>query len=180
MWPTLTASCGTISTKTGFIPNINSVYSSFKAYANGLLIEDIVAEITSYSAYYANMVLYKEKDIELLSAFKNLTALRVDVAYPFLLAVYNDFSLQAINKEIFLKVLQMVENYVFRRAICGIPTNSLNKTFLTLYKNIDKSNYAETLGATMQLFNGYKRFPNDNEFIREIKIYIISALRHIF
>jgi predicted transport protein len=27
-----------------------------------------------------------------------------------------------------------------------------------------------SLAATMQLFSGYKRFPNDNEFIREIKI----------
>ncbi|MEJ7558110.1 MAG: DUF262 and DUF1524 domain-containing protein [Pedobacter sp.] len=166
-----------LSAKTGLIPNINSVYNAFKVYANGLLIEDIVAEITEYAAYYANMVLLKEKDRDLLIAFKNLATLRVDVAYPFLLAVYNDYSKSIITKEIFLQVLQLVENYVFRRAICGIPTNSLNKTFLTLYKSVDRSDYWNSLAATMQLFNGYKRFPNDNEFIREIKIKDVYNFR---
>lgn len=159
-----------LSAKTGIIPNINNVYNSFKAYANGLLIEDIIAEITEYATFYANMVLHKEKDKNLLVAFKSLNVLRVDVAYPFLLAVYNDYSKQIINKETFLQVLQLIENYVFRRAICGIPTNSLNKTFLTLYKSVDRLDYMNSLAATMQLFSGYKRFPNDNEFIREIKI----------
>jgi len=166
-----------LSAKTGLIPNINSVYNAFKIYANGLLIEDIVAEITEYAAYYANMVLLKEKDRDLLIAFKNLATLKVDVAYPFLLAVYNDYSQGIIAKEIFLQVLQLVENYVFRRAICGIPTNSLNKTFLTLYKSVDRSDYWNSLAATMQLFNGYKRFPNDNEFIREIKIKDVYNFR---
>jgi uncharacterized protein with ParB-like and HNH nuclease domain/predicted transport protein len=166
-----------LSAKTGLIPNINNVYNAFKSYANGLLIKDIVAEITEYAAYYANMVLLKEKDRDLLIAFKNLATLRVDVAYPFLLAVYNDYSQSIITKENFLRLLQLVENYVFRRAICGIPTNSLNKTFLTLYRSIDKSDYWNSLAATMQLFNGYKRFPNDNEFIREIKIKDVYNFR---
>ncbi|MBD1419958.1 DUF262 and DUF1524 domain-containing protein [Sphingobacterium chuzhouense] len=159
-----------LSTKTGVIPNINLVYNAFKSYANGLLIEDIVADITEYASYYANMVLLKEKDPDLLKAFKNLKELRVDVSYPFLLAVYNDYSKQMIDKGKFLEVLQLVENYVFRRAICGIATNSLNKTFLTLYKSVNKLDYLGSLSATMQLFNGYKRFPNDGEFIREIKV----------
>lgn len=158
-----------LSAKTGVIPNINNVYNAFKAYANGVLIEDIVAEITEYASFYANMVLHKEKDPSLLFAFKNLSVLRVDVAYPFLLTVYNDYVKQYISKEDFIDVLKVVENYVFRRAVCGIPTNSLNKTFLTLYKAINKQDYLESLSSTMQLFGGYKRFPTDNEFIREIK-----------
>ena len=28
-----------------------------------------------------------------------------------------------------LGIIRLVESYVFRRAICAIPTNSLNKTF---------------------------------------------------
>ncbi|HEY6141967.1 MAG TPA: DUF262 and DUF1524 domain-containing protein [Flavobacterium sp.] len=159
-----------LSAKTSTIPNINNVYNAFKSFANGLLIEDIVADITEYSSYYANMVLHKEKDNNLLNAFKNLSILRVDVAYPFLLSVYNDFSKQVITKDIFLEVLKLVENYVFRRAICGVPTNSLNKTFLILYKSINKKEYIESLASTMQLFGGYKRFPPDNEFMREIKV----------
>ncbi|MFX1705648.1 DUF262 and DUF1524 domain-containing protein [Chitinophaga sp. CC14] len=166
-----------LSAKTGTIPNITSVYTAFKTYSNGLLIEDLVAEITTYAAFYANMALHKEKDKELLAAFENLSTLRIDVGYPFLLAIYNDYDQGIINKEIFQQVLALIENYVFRRAICGVPTNSLNKTFLTLYKFIDKSNYFESLAATMQLFAGSKRFPSDTEFIREIKVKDLYKFR---
>jgi uncharacterized protein with ParB-like and HNH nuclease domain/predicted transport protein len=166
-----------LSAKTGIIPNINNVYNAFKSFANGLLIDDIVAEITEYASYYANMVLHKEKDKELLFVFKSLSVLKVDVAYPFLLAVYNDYVKGIIDKDTLIEVLQLVEDYVFRRAICGIPTNSLNKTFLTLYKSVNKSKYYESLAATMQLFGGYKRFPNDNEFIRELKIKDLYSFR---
>lgn len=159
-----------LSSKMGVIPNINNVYVTFKTFANGLLIEDIVAEITEYATYYANMVLHKEKDLSLLSAFKNLAILRVDVAYPFLLSVYNDYATNIISIAEFIKILRIIENYVFRRAICGIPTNSLNKTFLTLYKSVRKDRYVESIECTMQLFAGYKRFPNDSEFIRELRI----------
>ncbi|PUU69040.1 hypothetical protein DBB36_15820 [Flavobacterium sp. WLB] len=159
-----------LSAKTSTIPNINNVYNAFKSFANGLLIEDIVADITEYSSYYANMVLHKETNNDLKHAFKNLSILRVDVAYPFLLSLYNDYSKMVITKDIFLEALKLVENYVFRRAICGVPTNSLNKTFLILYKSINKQAYIESLASTMQLFGGYKRFPPDNEFMREIKV----------
>ena len=48
--------------------------------------------------------------------------------------------------------------------ICGIPTNSLNKTFATLYKSFDKANYMDGLKAAFLLLDSYKRFPNDTEF----------------
>lgn len=113
------------------------------------------------------MVLRKEKDPELRKLFSNILKLKVDVSYPFLLPVYNDY----IDKIITLRVkeiIKLVENYVFRRAICGIPTNSLNKTFVTLYRSIDMSRYLESVEAAFQLMENYKRFPNDVEFKREI------------
>ncbi|WP_413666897.1 hypothetical protein ACEN9X_20485 [Mucilaginibacter sp. Mucisp86] len=45
---------GFLSAKIGMMPNINQVYNTFKSYAYGLLIEDIVAEITGYSGNYTN------------------------------------------------------------------------------------------------------------------------------
>jgi predicted transport protein len=86
-------------------------------------------------------------------------------------------------------VISYVENYVFRRAICGIPTNSLNKTFATLYKSFNKANYVEGLEAAFQLLDGYKRFPDDREFEKEIMVkdlynfrsrnYLLSKLENL-
>jgi len=77
---------------------------------------------------------------------------------------------------------------VFRRGICGIATNSLNKTFVTLYKSFNKTNYLEGMQASFQLMQGYKRFPTDAEFEKELAIkdvynfrsrnYLLNALEN--
>ncbi|MGL4293956.1 MAG: GmrSD restriction endonuclease domain-containing protein, partial [Bacteroidales bacterium] len=161
-----------LSVKTGKIPTIGKVYEEFKAFVQSDkspdTIEEVVRDISQYSGYYVNMVLRKEKDPELRKLFSNILKLKVDVSYPFLLPVYHDYSNAIITGDDFKEIIRLVENYVFRRAICGIPTNSLNKTFVTLYKSIDKSHYLESLNAVFQLMENYKRFPSDIEFEREI------------
>ena len=162
-----------LSVKMGKIPAIGRVYDEFKNYVQGdgrsaRDITEVVEDIYKFSNYYVGMVLHKEKDEALLLGFKNISRLKVDVSYPFLLAVYNDYADGVLSKEDFVQVLALIENYVFRRAICGIPTNSMNKTFATLYKSIKPTNYLESLQAAFQLLDSYKRFPNDAEFENEI------------
>ena len=74
-------------------------------------------------------------------------------------------------------LLNQTKNYVFRRATCGIPTNSLNKTFATLYKNIKSETYADSLKAAFILMDGYRRFPDDAEFTREIQLKDVYSFR---
>ena len=161
-----------LSVKTGVIPTIGKVYEDFKTYVQSnkspRSITEVVQDIFKYSGYYVNMVLRKEKDPELRKLFSNILKLKVDVSYPFLLPVYNDYIDKIITIDEFKEIIKLVENYVFRRAICGIPTNSLNKTFVTLYRSIDMSRYLESVEAAFQLMENYKRFPNDVEFKREI------------
>jgi uncharacterized protein with ParB-like and HNH nuclease domain/predicted transport protein len=161
-----------LSVKTGVIPTIGKVYEDFKTYVQSnkspSSITEVVQDIFKYSGYYVNMVLRKEKDPELRKLFSNILKLKVDVSYPFLLPVYNDYIDKIITIDEFKEIIKLVENYVFRRAICGIPTNSLNKTFVTLYRSIDISRYLESVEAAFQLMENYKRFPNDVEFKREI------------
>ena len=160
-----------LSLKIGRIPQVAKVYDDFKSWVQAVdapAIPDIMAEIYKYSGYYGNMVLNREPDNELSQVFKDLGRLKVDVSYPFLLAVYEDYAAGSILKEEFLEIVRLVENYVFRRAICGIPPNSLNKTFLTLYRVVNTKAYLESLRAAFQLMDGYKRFPTDAEFENEI------------
>lgn len=161
-----------LSVKTGSIPRIDRVYDGFKNYAQSSKspgsITEIVQDIHRFSGYYVNMVLHKETEDTLLKGFRNISRLKVDVSYPFLLPVYDDYSNKLITKEEFNEIISLVENYVFRRAICGIPTNSMNKTFATLYKSIEKTEYLESVKAAFQIMDGYKRFPSDSEFEKEI------------
>lgn len=161
-----------LSVKTGTIPRIDQVYDAFKLFVLSSnapdTIKEVVADIHRYAQFYVNMVLDKEPTQMLQKAFKRISRLKVDVSYPFLLAVYNDYFAQNLSEADFYQILCLVENYVFRRAICGIPTNSMNKTFANLYKSVRKENYLESIQAAFLMLDSYKRFPSDAEFQKEI------------
>jgi uncharacterized protein with ParB-like and HNH nuclease domain/predicted transport protein len=181
-----------LAVKTGSIPRIGNVYEAFKSYVQGdnipKTISEVVENIYRFSNHYVDMVLFKGSDNEINVAFKEISRLKVDVSYPYFLPIYDDYSEGIITKSELLEIIQLVESYVFRRAVCGIPTNSLNKTFSTLYKVIRKERYVESVKASLQMLEGYKRFPSDSEFEKELVMkdvynfrsrnYLLSSLEN--
>lgn len=155
-----------LTIQAGQIPNIGDVYSSFKEYfvSANISVEESISDIHYYSKFFTKLIFEKEPDPELNSIIRDINTLKVDVAYPFLLEVYDDFTKGFINRNEILEIFSIVESYVFRRAICDIPTNSLNKTFANLASEIDKENYLESLKARLSLKENYRRFPTDKEF----------------
>lgn len=170
-----------LTMKMGAIPNIDSVYETFKTFFKDTKdisgVEAIVKDLYRYSQYYVRLALRKETDASLLSIFKAITKLRMDTSYPFLIAVYSDYEEEVITKDEFKEILDLAKNYVFRRAIVGIPTNSLNKTFATFYKKVKRETYLESVKAAFLLLDSYRRFPDDAEFEREIKIKDVYNFR---
>lgn len=162
-----------LTVKTGDIPKIGDVYEAFKAHARQPKIAEkgvdaLVADIQTFGDYYCAMALGKETDKELAVAFQDLRELKVDVAYPFLLELYHDYLNGTLAKMDFLQAVRLVEAYVFRRAVCAIPTNSLNKTFATFSRVLKKDRYLESIQAHLLTLPSYRRFPNDEEFKREL------------
>jgi predicted transport protein len=148
------------------------VYTAFKSFAASFKgdITSLVTDIHAYATYYCAMALGAEQDSALKQAFHDLRELKVDVAYPFLLDVYHDLKQGRLTSEEVLTIVRLVESYVFRRAICAIPTNSLNKTFAGMSGTLKKDRYLESVKAAFLLLPSYRRFPSDEEFQREIKL----------
>lgn len=92
------------------------------------------------------------------------------MAYPLLLELYHDYATGMLSREDFVAAVRLVEAYVFRRAICSIPTNSMNKTFATFSRTLKKDRYLESIQVSLLLLPSYRRFPNDEEFRRELQI----------
>lgn len=161
-----------LTAKTGEIPNVREVYTAFKAYARSLKgdTRDLVADIHSYATYYCALALGSEPDPSLKQAFHDLRELKVEVSYPFLLDAYNDYKHDRLTADELVQIVRLVESYVFRRAICAIPTNSLNKTFAGLSRTLKKDRYLESVKAAFLLMPSYRRFPHDEEFQRDIKL----------
>ena len=161
-----------LTIKTGEIPNINKVYEVFKEYYRNSA-DNIVKEMQSFVTYYCSMALDKETDKNLKIAFNDLKELKVNVSYPFLLQVYDDYKNGNLSTVDFEYIIRLVESYVFRRAVCNIPANSLNKTFAAFsryIKDVKKDRYIESIKAYFLLQTSYRRFPKDNEFFKDIQI----------
>lgn len=159
--------------RTGDIPREREVYEAFKDYSRTkpvqvVGIEALVKDIRAFASYFCAMALGCEKDIALDTAFHDLRELKVDVAYPFLLELYDDYANKLISNSDFVAAVRLVEAYVFRRAICNIPTNSMNKTFGTFGKALKKDRYLESIQAHFLKLPSYRRFPTDEEFRRNL------------
>jgi len=164
-----------LTVKTGEIPNVREVYEAFKQYARSPKVavagvEVLVADIRAFARYYCAMSLGSEPDADLNAGFHDIRELKVDVAFPFLLELYADYAAQVLAKAELLQGARWVESYVFRRAVCGIPTNSMNKTFATFARALKKDRYLESIQAHFLLLPSYRRFPTDDEFQHELQL----------
>ena len=122
----------------------------------------------TFATYYCSMELGKEPDKKLAEAFRDLKELKVNVAYPLLLELYDDYAHERLDSEDFETAVRLVEAYVFRRAVCEIPTNSLNTTFLTFGRALQKDKYLESMKAHLLWLRHYRRFPGNEEFKRTL------------
>ena len=182
----------TLKSDTGHICKINNVYENFKRYYldNNCEKFAVLKDLFTYAKYYACIDLLQENDDELKLYWQEFKKLDSHVVYPFLLKLYDDYSRQILIKEDFKKILQVVISYLWRRAICEIPTNSLSKTFATLYQAVDKDDYVNSIIKAFVFKSSYKRFPSDYE-VREklqtkdiyhfrLRKYLLEALENYY
>ncbi|GHQ48508.1 hypothetical protein VN1225_06740 [Helicobacter pylori] len=155
-----------LTIKTREIPNINKVYAAFKDYRQkeGIKIEDLLKDLQKYCGYFCQIALKKEDDKDLNKALGFLVDLDMDVIYPLLLELYSDYSNGVLSKDDFRHSIALIESYLFRRAVCGLGTNSLNKVFPSFTKHIQKDEYFKSLKAHFGYLTNNQRFPNNDEF----------------
>ena len=157
-----------LTLKMNQIPSRKKIYEKFKEQYpvnnDSETLEVIVKDISRHTKYYVDMVLLTESDPELRKCFSDLAELQAKVAYPFLLEVYDDYKQGLIDKTVVVNILQLVEGYVFRRAVCDVSTSVMNKLFAGLMGEVDKNNYLESLNTVFRNMRSYKRYPTDLEF----------------
>ncbi|MCQ2682823.1 DUF262 and DUF1524 domain-containing protein [Helicobacter pylori] len=155
-----------LTIKTREIPNINKVYVALKRYQQerGIEIEDLLKDLQKYCGYFCQIAFKKEDDEDLNKALGFLVDLKMDVIYPLLLELYSDYSDGVLSKADFIPIIALIESYIFRRAVCGLGTNSLNKVFPFVTKKINKVQYLESIKTYFGSLTEKQRFPNNDEF----------------
>ncbi len=155
-----------LTIKTREIPNINKVYEAFKDYQQerGIETEVLLQDLQKYCGYFCQIAFKKEDDKDLKKALGFLVDLEMDVIYPLLLELYSDYSDGVLSQQDFISIIDLTESYIFRRAVCGLGTNSLNKVFPSFTKRIQKDEYFKSLKAHFGYLTEKQRFPNNDEF----------------
>ncbi|MFP6102816.1 DUF262 domain-containing protein [Helicobacter pylori] len=156
-----------LTIKTGKIPNEKRVYEAFKRYQQerGIETEALLQDLQKYCGFFCQIVFKKEDDKDLNKALGFLVDLERDVIYPLLLELYSDYSDGVLSKADFIPIIYLTESYIFRRAVCGLGTNSLNKIFASFTKKINKDQYLESIKAHFLSLETTKgKFPKDSEF----------------
>ncbi|GAA7635185.1 DUF262 and DUF1524 domain-containing protein [Helicobacter pylori] len=155
-----------LTIKTREIPNINKVYEAFKRYQQerGIETEALLQDLQKYCGFFCQIAFKKEADKDLNKALGFLVDLEMDVIYPLLLELYSDYIDGVLSVQDFTSIIELIESYICRRAVCGLGTNGLNKVFPFVTKKINKVQYLESIKAYFGYLTEKQRFPNNDEF----------------
>ncbi len=155
------------------IPNKNKVYFEFKnLYSNKK--EDAyfqeLENIKSLSAHYKKLANPSTvKDGSIRKELEYINRLEINVAYPFLLQVFEDTDNGLLSKEELIKILKLIQSYTWRRFIVGLPTSSLNKIFMTLYAEVDTEDYFDSIAKALVKKKGSAKFPSNEDLKTALK-----------
>ena len=156
-----------LTMKLSRIPKQGRVYEEFKLYHLNCefgTIRELCQDLLEYAKYYTNIVFKRNSDTDLKKLYEDIIDLRMEVSYPFLLKIHHDCREGLITSDELKEILRLCISYVLRRAICEIPTNSMNKTFATLKNYIRPDDYLNSVKAFFVMQDTYKEFPDNDKF----------------
>lgn len=156
------------------IPNKGKVYLAFKEkYPTSTLdeLEITLSGLKSLVKFYNKLINPRnEVDKEIRTQLQYISKLEINVAFPFLMKVYEDYSNSIIDKSTFICILELIQSFTWRRFITGLPTNALNKIFMNFYDKVDTKNYLLSIQKALLKLPGNSRFPKNNEVIETLKL----------
>lgn len=186
-----------LSVKQQVTPAISRIYYTFKQYVydEKAETEDLLSDLLSYAKRYKVLLHGDRCNKNLNACIARLNRLETTVTRPFFLEVLRLYDDRKLTIDEVTTIFLTTETYLFRRSICDLPTNTLNKIFLTLHKDIvrldgTEDDYVAKFKYVLLSKKERARFPSDNEFAeafasRQIyqmnsknKVYVLERLEN--
>lgn len=167
-------------------PTISNVYRAFKEYAENakLPIETLLEDLRRYARFFEKLLTCKSGlgNKKLDDCLYRMMRLEIVVTRPFLMEVLRLNQDGKLSGDDVLQVFLITENYLFRRNICDVPTNALNKIFLNLNREILRydntaEDYVEKFIYALLSKRESGRFPDDEEFTTALATKQVYLMR---
>ncbi|MCD5433471.1 HNH endonuclease family protein [Lactobacillus delbrueckii] len=157
-------------------PAMGKVYQVCKRFIEQkkMTTESVLQDLLKYAGYEKQIRKSQSPSDKVNVLLKRLSVLEVNVTRPFILPLFDYWQDGKVNADEVAAVLGSIESYIFRRLICGMQNNSLNKLFATLFsdslKYVDQSdNYVDIINYLLLSKTEVSHFPTDDEFAESIE-----------
>ena len=164
-------------------------------FPSSLEAEALLKDLLAYAKRYEILLNGSTKNKALDACINRLNRLETTVTRPFFLEVLRLHDEGKLDIAQVTEVFLITESYLFRRNICDLPTNALNKIFLLLHREIirydgSENNYIEKFKYALLCKKERARFPDNDEFATQFtekqvyqmnsknKIYILERLEN--
>ncbi len=179
-----------LSVKQQAIPQQKKIYINFKDFVElgKIETEPLLAEMLAYAKRYQILLDGNSGSAALDACIDRLNRLETTVTRPYFLEVLRLYNENKLTLAEVTEIFLITENYLFRRTMCDLPTNALNKIFLMLHREIirydgTEDNYVEKLKYALLSKKERARFPDDDEFkvaFEERPVYLMNSKNKIY
>lgn len=179
-----------LSVKLQSTPTMKKVYIIFKRFMEQQPFsgsQELLEDLLAYARRYEQLLNAHNSNPAVNVCIDRMNRLETTVTRPFFMEVLRHAESDAnkepsINDGELLEIFQVIESYLFRRQICEIPSNALNKIFVALNSEIvriDNSaeNYSEKLKYSLCKRTASGIFPDDDMFAEALSTKQVYLMR---
>jgi uncharacterized protein with ParB-like and HNH nuclease domain len=150
-----------------------TIYSSFKERLDSLedkaSLEAEIKSLSRNSEYYERFLVPEREDsIPLRTRLKMFEALDVSSCFPLLLKLYSALEQGTATENDVLKCFELIESYIVRRSVLGLPNNAIDQLFVQAAGSLDSSDVVTSTLNRLTSANGRMRWPSDSEFTQAL------------
>ena len=151
----------------------DEIYFAFRRVFGGLgtdpnELDELLADLLRFARYYAAFSLGAAAPEAVREPLARLRRL-VDVPAILVMRLFECHDAHStLNVPSFATAIELIESYVFRRAICGEQTRGYWQVFANLAYQIDSQRPLESLSVGLARQRDTYRFPADDEFRRAL------------
>lgn len=179
-----------LSVKQLEIAALSKIFVTFKTYVEEAQVETepLLQDLLRYAKWYEILLKGKTANKALNASIYRLNRLETTVTRPFFLEILRMWDENKITLDEVSSIFTFTESYLFRRTICDLPTNALNKIFLTLHKEILRydgleDDYFEKFKFALLSKAERGRFPDNTEFGQAFasrQVYLMNSKNKIY
>jgi uncharacterized protein with ParB-like and HNH nuclease domain len=151
----------------------SDLYAHFKQLHkahNAGQMEHSVKELSRMSEYYARFQDSAREPLEeIRRVLSHIGKLKVVTCAPLVLRFFDDYDQGRIGASDLSVCLELIESFILRRAIVGVPNNALDQRFIQLSASFTLGGGSTWLRAALADGKGRFRWPEDGEFQEAIR-----------